>query len=145
MTIVLATDGSKHAQRAEEAIGTLCAPATVHCVSVYSAVVPLTAASHPFLGGFIADQVEAAIEGEREAAEAATMNSINRLAERGIEALGHTLHGDPGSTIVEFAKKVNADLIVTGAKGKSGIETLLLGSVSHYLVTRSDRSVLVVR
>ncbi len=145
MVVVLATDGSEHAKQAEAAIGTLCNAEIVHCISVYSTVVPLTAASHPFLGGFIADQVEAAIEGEKQEAEKATSEAVERLKARGINAEGHTLHGDAGITIVEFAKKVNADLIVTGAKGKSGIETLLIGSVSQYLVTRSDRSVLVVR
>lgn len=39
--------------------------------------------------------------------------------------------GDPAKRILEYAEKENADVIVMGARGLSGIEELLLGSVSH--------------
>jgi nucleotide-binding universal stress UspA family protein len=41
--------------------------------------------------------------------------------------------GNPASRILEVANDVNADMIVTGARGLSDLKTLLLGSVSHKL------------
>lgn len=41
--------------------------------------------------------------------------------------------GDPVKRILEVAKDVHADLIVTGARGLSDLKGLLTGSVSHKL------------
>ncbi|HEX4981103.1 MAG TPA: universal stress protein [Ilumatobacteraceae bacterium] len=53
------------------------------------------------------------------------------------------LEGNPAWTILEAAK--GADLIVVGSRGRSGLKTLLLGSVSHVVVTHADIPVVVVR
>lgn len=57
----------------------------------------------------------------------------------------HTPHGSPGLEITRLAKTENADLVVLGAIGHSAIARVLLGSVSEYVATRADCSVLVVR
>ncbi len=53
--------------------------------------------------------------------------------------------GNPGETIVEQAKEINADLIVVGARGHSTVDRILLGSTSDFVATHADRSVLIVR
>ncbi|GAA5509643.1 universal stress protein [Novipirellula caenicola] len=53
--------------------------------------------------------------------------------------------GSPDETIVETAKAIAADLIVVGAKGRSQISRMLLGSVSDHVATHAHCSVLVVR
>jgi nucleotide-binding universal stress UspA family protein len=53
------------------------------------------------------------------------------------------LEGNPAWSILEAAK--GADLIVVGSRGRSGLKTLLLGSVSHVVVTHADIPVVVVR
>ncbi len=53
--------------------------------------------------------------------------------------------GNPGETIVEQAKEIDADLIVVGARGHSVVDRILLGSTSDFVATHADRSVLVVR
>jgi nucleotide-binding universal stress UspA family protein len=53
--------------------------------------------------------------------------------------------GYPGSTIVEFAKDHDIDLIVVGTLGKSGIEALLLGSVAGKVIRHAPCPVLVVK
>ncbi len=53
--------------------------------------------------------------------------------------------GDPGEKIVEFAEKINADLIVMGHRGLSGIKKLLVGSVCDKVIKCSNRPVLVVK
>jgi nucleotide-binding universal stress UspA family protein len=55
------------------------------------------------------------------------------------------LSGYPGSTIVEFAKDNDTDLIVVGTLGKSGIEALLLGSVASKVIRHAPCPVLVVK
>lgn len=49
------------------------------------------------------------------------------------------------ASIVEFAEKEMADLIVIGTRGQSGIKRFLLGSVASAVVSHAHCSVLVVR
>lgn len=52
--------------------------------------------------------------------------------------------GPVWQTILDYADEVDAELIVAGSRGLSGIESTVLGSVSHGLVNHSRRPVLVV-
>lgn len=49
------------------------------------------------------------------------------------------------SAVVEYAEDVDADLIVMSTHGRSGVERMLLGSVTERVVRTSSRPVLVVR
>jgi nucleotide-binding universal stress UspA family protein len=51
--------------------------------------------------------------------------------------------GDPMATVCEVG--TSHDLLVVGSHGRKGLGRFLLGSVSHGIVHRADRSVLVVR
>lgn len=53
--------------------------------------------------------------------------------------------GSPGRTICEMARTWQADLIVMGRRGHSGINELLLGSVSNYVLHHAPCSVLTVQ
>lgn len=53
--------------------------------------------------------------------------------------------GDPTEQILQASSEKNADLIVVGSKGLSGIKMFLLGSVSQRVCRYSDRSVLLVK
>ncbi|NJO72601.1 MAG: universal stress protein [Leptolyngbyaceae cyanobacterium RM1_406_9] len=53
--------------------------------------------------------------------------------------------GSPGRTICEMARTWQADLIVIGRRGHSGISELLLGSVSNYVLHHAPCSVLTVQ
>ena len=57
----------------------------------------------------------------------------------------HLPSGPPGVEIVELAKSENVDLIVCGAIGRSAISRVFLGSVSDYVATSAESSVLVIR
>jgi nucleotide-binding universal stress UspA family protein len=52
--------------------------------------------------------------------------------------------GRASSVIDEVAERENADVVVVGRRGRSGVAELLLGSVSHALVLHSKRPVLVI-
>lgn len=53
--------------------------------------------------------------------------------------------GDPAEEIVRLAKIYDADLIVLGSRGLTGLKRILLGSVSSQIVEDAPCSVLVVK
>ena len=52
---------------------------------------------------------------------------------------------DPAYDIEQFVKKYKHDMIVIGAKGKSTLKRLFLGSVSSYLVQTSKIPVTIIK
>ena len=57
---------------------------------------------------------------------------------------GTILYGSPGKQLCEFANTWNADLIIIGNHGLSGISELLMGSVSNHVMHHAPCSVLIV-
>lgn len=52
--------------------------------------------------------------------------------------------GAPAKTILEVADELGADLIVMGTHGRRGLERMLLGSVTHRVVSTSHLPVVAV-
>jgi hypothetical protein len=57
----------------------------------------------------------------------------------------HARIGKPAQEILALAAEVGADLIFIGSHGKTGVERLLLGSVSERVVREAGCPVLVAR
>lgn len=55
------------------------------------------------------------------------------------------LEGHPGKMIIEYAKSYEADLIVIGSRGLSGLKEFMLGSVSSKVVQLSSCPVLIIK
>jgi nucleotide-binding universal stress UspA family protein len=53
--------------------------------------------------------------------------------------------GSPAHTICEVAREANADVIVLGSHGRTGLGRILIGSVSEHVVRHAPCPVLVVR
>ena len=66
------------------------------------------------------------------------------LKDAGIPYQTRMEDGRAASVINRVAGEVNADIIVVGRRGRSGVVELVLGSVSHELVVLSKRPVLVI-
>lgn len=49
----------------------------------------------------------------------------------------HLVVGDPAGSIVRLAEEQNADLIVMGTHGRTGLSRLLMGSVAEAVVRKS--------
>ncbi len=58
-------------------------------------------------------------------------------------AAGQVMSGDPAAVVAREADRY--DLLVVGSHGRRGVDRFLLGSVSHSIVHRTARTVLVVR
>lgn len=53
--------------------------------------------------------------------------------------------GDPSQRIVDYAEEIDADLIVSGTHGRSGVERRLIGSVAERVVREAACPVMTVR
>ncbi len=62
-----------------------------------------------------------------------------------IETVLEMSYGNPAHKIIEYGKAANADLIAIGARGKSTIRNLLLGSVAETVMRNASCPVLVIR
>jgi nucleotide-binding universal stress UspA family protein len=62
----------------------------------------------------------------------------------GLTAKSTLLDGPPAVTIVEFARKISADLIVIGSHGRKGLSRMMLGSVAESVMRDAPCPVLVV-
>jgi nucleotide-binding universal stress UspA family protein len=56
-----------------------------------------------------------------------------------------TVIGQPADEITAFASAINADLIVMGTHGRTGLAHLLMGSVAEHVVRSASCPVLTVR
>jgi nucleotide-binding universal stress UspA family protein len=77
--------------------------------------------------------------------EAAAQQLVADGRSAGIRVTFLIWEGDPGEAIVEAARAEEADLIVVGSHGRSGMGRFLIGSVSDYVVRNAEVPVLVVR
>ena len=89
------------------------------------------------------------VEGEREEAEqrfAAVVERSRQLAAaRGLSLQPHLVPGHPVSTIVEFVRTHDYDLLVVGFMGHSALYNRLIGSTTDRLVDHAPCAVLVVK
>lgn len=140
MKVLLATDGSAYAEEAAKFLAHLPHAGTLD-ISV------LTVINIPHVDTASADDRWRPDCMRRETAAAeTTFEQVAEMFEGADAAIKHvTREGYRGETIVDEAVKSNADLIVMGARGRSSISRMLLGSTSDYVATHAPCSVLVIR
>jgi nucleotide-binding universal stress UspA family protein len=136
--VLFATDGSPDAERAAAHAVELAATfdATLHVLSVVDS------------GYRRAYRTEDARRDARTRlaveAEAATTRVARRAAAAGVRAVTAVEEGDPAETIADVADDVDADAVVVGTHGRTGLYRFLLGSVAERVLDRVRRSVLAV-
>ncbi len=143
--ILVAYDGSDHAKQAIRVAGRRLKPGGEMLVAtVYEPLQKL-----PFVGvaGIPMDKqtVDAIYGGTRAAAQKIAEEGAALAREEGFEAEALACEGAPTwNAIVELAEEREADLIVIGSRGLSGVKHVLLGSVAAAVSQHSRRSVLIV-
>lgn len=145
-TILVATDGSTeslHAVRiaAEEAVRH---DATLHtiCVTNPGAVQSMFVSPQPDV---IDVNYELITESLLKEAKKALHDADEEAEGIGISVTSHLVWGDPRDEILRCSEEIEADCIVLGSTGKTGIEALLLGSVSSAVVMHARTNTMVVR
>src|SRR5271157_438667 len=68
-----------------------------------------------------------------------------RAGQLGVNLSTRTVRGYPADDIMKIAKDEGFDMIIVGNLGKTGIERMLMGSVSENIVRHAPCPVLVVR
>ena len=142
--IVLGVDGSTHSAVAVSAVASRAWPAgtevkvvAVLDVKFWTAMAGSGSSAWAWIG-----------EGDddgRSWAGRAVHKVVEELNASGLVATPVVVEGDPKRLLVEEAERWEADCIVVGAKGHSGLERFLLGSVSAAVAARAHCSVEVVR
>jgi nucleotide-binding universal stress UspA family protein len=141
-SIVVATDGSPYSiTAASEAIG--IAKKNNSKLTVI-AVVPAELAT-PTDVDFAATQRELLAEKEMQVAEKNAKAVKEAATREGVAVQAFVMTGKPADAIIETAKEKNADLIVVGSHGRTGIERLLMGSVAERVIVMSSCAVLVAK
>ena len=109
-------------------------PADLHIVHVLAEMV----ATEPGIVWEVVDD-----EGRRQHALEALTERFSEVPYRGVDV--QVDFGDPGQRIADFAKKVDAELIVLPSHGRTGLARLLIGSVAERVVRLAHCPVLVLR
>lgn len=84
-------------------------------------------------------------EQRRSEARAAIERVREALKDEKIEVTGIQEEGRPDEIIVDVAARQGADLIVIGSHGRTGLQRLLMGSISERVIGRAEVAVLVVK
>jgi len=140
--ILVATDGSRYsAAAAAEAIG--LAKQNNSALTVIS-VVPSELMTPTDLD-FTVNQREFIADKEMHDAEK-NAKTVKETAEKeGVFVKAFVLSGKPAAAIIETAREKRADLIVLGSHGRTGLEKLLMGSVTERVIVLAACPVLVVK
>ncbi len=137
--ILVPTDGSEGTDAAVEHALDIAKKydATVHVVYVVN-----TSAYSTLPADSNWESITAALEDE---GKTATKDIVGMMHDEGVNAMPSLEEGVPHKTILEYADENNIDLIIMGTHGKSGLDRLLLGSVTEKVVRASKVPVMTVR
>jgi nucleotide-binding universal stress UspA family protein len=145
-TIVVGIDSSPAAQAAlrwaaEEA---RLREAQLVAVHVWN-YVPPPPIGEPSLIPMTTADLTGTLELEREAAQAELESAVAEASpdSPSVEIQSRLVEGDPAEVLETEARE--ADLLVVGSRGRSGIATALLGSVSRHVVDHAACPVVVVK
>lgn len=127
--ILLASDGSKHANRATEE--------AIKLATIYHAKVILL---------YVMDKNKVSeVEDRHRYAENKLQNSVNLLNASGTPYSTVVLTGEPGPSIIEYVNEKVCEILVMGSRGLNSLQEMVLGSVSHKVAKHSKCPVVIVK
>ncbi len=144
--LLIADDGSLDSSGAVRLVATspVFQGLTARVVSVAPSMygeAPPGASRHPAASQSFAETVDAL----RSMHQFVAHGTAARLSEAGVPARSETRLGDVATEIITAAVEWEADLIVMGSHGRTGLGRVLLGSVARNVLSHAPCSVLIVR
>jgi nucleotide-binding universal stress UspA family protein len=141
---LLCYDGSEDSRRALASVGDLLASSDAVVLTVWQPLAARLAETGGF-GVFMLDDEDQVDTQEEAAARETAEDGAKRASERGFTATARVEEATEGvwRAIVDVADEIDAGLIVCGTRGRGGVKSLLLGSVSHTVLQQSHRPVLI--
>ena len=139
LRILVPTDGSDPSRRATQHVLDLAARGLsleIHLLNVQPAVrgVAASLVSHGDLESYHRD------EGMKALAQ-----SLRQVEVAGLTPHAHVGVGDPGETVLAFARRLDCQQIVMGTRGHGAVTELLLGSVARHVVAEAGIPVTLLR
>ncbi len=127
--VLLATDGSESAKKAE------------------MAALKITKSYNIRMAALFVAQIKSSEESEKiiSYGEQVLNGVIEDGKNMGVEVQKILKVGNPAETILDVAKSLKVHTIVLGSEGKKGIKRVLLGSVAESVVRNAESTVLVAR
>ena len=141
-SILVGFDGSPHAERAlSEAVGIARADhSSLTVMAVVPDPTPLEGLGSLGFGG----PALAVMESELEDDYAAHLDAAVDALPADLPVTKLLVHGRPGPALVDQARAGNHDLVVVGSRGLGTAASILLGSVSGYVLHHLPGAALVV-
>lgn len=136
--ILVPTDGSDHAVRAIN-----------HAIAIAEDTGAMIHGVHVInTGSYTGLPIETSAAQVREIlteeANTAVRSLEETVANADIEVETHIVEGPPARNIIEMTASLDCDLIVMGTRGRTGIQRLLIGSVTERVLRRAPVPVVVV-
>lgn len=146
MKILLATDGSLHAQAARELLKRLPLPAPIELT-----IMTVLSQERPVYPDemMLNDEVQGLLQqwraAERRAAQQRLAGEAAACVKKGWTVATRVDEGHIAQQIMATADALDIDLIAVGARGLSAVQRFLLGSVSEKVMRHAPCSVLIAR
>ena len=142
--LLVATDGSKHAERAVTEAADLAKAAGADLTVMTVVPEPSPWMLGAGWGGYVPPVGLEELTKESEQQYAQMLESALQSIPEELGAKQLIAHGSPAEAILEQARSGRYDLVVMGSRGRGAVKSLLLGSVSHNVVQASPLAVLIV-
>jgi nucleotide-binding universal stress UspA family protein len=145
--ILIALDGSEHANTAAGFLAQLPLPSQTHIFPVtvvqsHMEAIVKTPTLNLETNQHILEELKAT---EEEVGRKLLDANSEIFRKKGYKVTPLLLRGEPAEEILNAAETLNPELIIIGARGLTGIEAFFLGSVSQRVARFSKYSVLIVR
>jgi nucleotide-binding universal stress UspA family protein len=145
--ILICYDGSKDARAAVGSAGALFSGQAAIVLTVWQPYSQTVAEST--LGFAMAPPLEDSVvvdNASRRRAEETAREGAELAGGAGLDVEPRVAEqaSTPARAILGEAEKLAAEAIVMGSRGRTGLKSLLLGSVSHEVIQHADRTVVVV-
>lgn len=145
--VLLALDGSEHAERALETTIELAKAGMIGTVHLVHVIPPRAPEMVTIAGGYgeVEHAYVATLDYEKDMGWEMLHQATRRLEIAGHEASEeHVLVGDPAKRIIDTANRLDVDLIVLGRRGLGGLSGMLLGSVTRKIEHAATCPILTV-